>query len=73
MLPSKELHFRFATGVSGRSPCQYETASGFEDPFVVEDQLDPYGAFQTLGFRDPGNGNESRILLADEATPKSQA
>ena len=73
MLPSKELNFRFILSSPGRVRRQYQPASGFEDALMVELQLDSYSAFQTLGFRDPSDGNEGRFRMTDEATPKSQA
>ena len=73
MLGSKKFNFRVVLGSSGHGGLQSQTPSRLEDRLIVEDQLDSNGAFQTLGFRDPSNGNEGRFQLTDEATPRSRA
>lgn len=69
MLPAKELDFRVALGFAGRGQCQ--APSRLEDCILFEQQLNSYLAFQTLGFRNPGDGNIGGFRMTDEATPKS--
>ena len=73
MLGSKKFNFRLEPVSSSCDARQSETPSRLKDRLVVEEQLDSNGAFQTLRFRDPSDGNEGRFPLNDEATPRSRA
>ena len=64
MLPAKEFDFRWTFGNPGG---HYQSTSRLKDLSIFEEQLDSDSAFQTLGFRDPSDGDEGGFLMTDEA------
>ena len=63
VLPAEKFDFRLSLVRFH----QYDLASGFEEPIVFKRQLNPYGAIQPLGFRDPSDRNKGSFRVADEA------